>query len=488
MRESELTTLEITALAELLSRKRVSPVEVVQAYLERIDRQDCRLNAYISVHPESALATARQAAKEILAGRYRGPLHGVPVAVKDLFLVEGMERTCGSSIMKGEIAERDASSVARLKTAGAVMLGTLNLHEFAYGPTGINPHHGTARNPWNADMVCGGSSSGSGCAVAGSLAAGALGTDTGGSIRIPASLCGVVGLKQTYGLASRHGIYPLCEDFDHGGPLARTISDAALLLQAIAGEDANDPSTRFARVADYSAKLGQDVRGVRVGVPREYFFDALHHEVEASVQAALSLLQDLGAVVDAISVPFAAQAADAWNTIALAEAYLVHEQHLIDRGDELSPDVKARLLLGKGISTKELVHARWARTAAIREMTRLLETVDLLAVPSTPIPAVPVETGTMLVGAQPVKGATVLGRLTRLAALTGQPAVSIPCGLTSDGLPIGLQLIGRWYAEAELLQVGYAYEQAAGWHRRQPPEFHAKTEPDDGRGICRQQE
>ena len=470
MSDAALTSLPITALASLFARKELSPVEVTGAYLERIGHLNPLLNAYIGLDPEHALAAAGQAEREIQRGRHRGALHGVPLAVKDLFLVAGMERTCGSRIMAGETAKRDATSVARLRAAGAIILGTLNLHEFAYGPTGINPHHGTARNPWNPERVCGGSSSGSGCAVAASLAAAALGTDTGGSIRIPASLCGVVGLKQTYGLASRDGIYPLCEELDHGGPLGKTVADVAVLLQVIAGEDRDDPSTRFAQVSDYSAALGSDVKGVRIGAPTDYFFDDLHPEVETAVRDALAMLEDLGATVVPVSLPFAEQATEAWTTIAVAEAYLVHQDTIAKHGDELSPDVRTRLLIGQDTPSETLLRARWARTEVNRQMMHLLERVDLLAMPTSPIPAVRVVDGAIEVGTDTVEGAKVLGRLTRLAALTGQPALSMPCGFTTDDMPIGLQLIGGWFDESRLLATAHAYEQTAQWRCRQPAE------------------
>ncbi len=466
---AELAHLDIDALSGVLARKEASPVEAVEAYLERIERLNGGLNAYLSVYPEQALEAARQAEAEILAGDRRGPLHGVPLAVKDLFLAAGMTRTCGSRIER-ELAGEDATSVGRLRRAGAIVLGMLNLHEFAFGPTGINPHFGSARNPWNTDMVCGGSSSGSGCAVAASLAAGALGTDTGGSIRIPAALCGIVGLKQTYGLASRHGIYPLCESFDHGGPLTRTVRDAALILEAIAGEDPKDPTTREATSADYTEKLGRQPKGMRIGVPKAFFFDRLHPDVEAAVWAALATFEELGAVVEEIDLPFDAhEAARAWNVISLAEAYGVHEAHLRENGAALSPDVYERLLKGKDISEADIAAARKKQEHVTAEMARVLKQVDLLAAPTAPIPAVPVDDTTIRVRGEEVDAVKVLGRFTRLACFTGQPAISVPCGLSAKGLPVGIQLMGRWFAEADLLSAAHAYEQAAPWRERRPP-------------------
>jgi len=367
------------------------------------------------------------------------------------------------------VANADATSVARLRDAGAIMVGLLNLHEFAFGPTGINPIVGTALNPWDLTRVSGGSSSGSGCATAAALAMATLGSDTGGSIRIPAALCGVVGLKQTYGLASRAGIYPLCESLDHGGPLARTVRDAALVLQAIAGVDPADPSTAQARVGDYTANLGKPLDGLRIGVPRDFFFDRLHPEIEAAVQAALRVLDDLGASVEEAVLPFNREAVRGWNTMAMAEAMTVHEGHLRDHADELSPDVNERLRLGEGLSATDFIRARQCQTMARAEMAGVLEQTPILAMPTTVIPPVPIATGTMMVGDRQVTGWRVLGQLTRLACFTGQPAISIPCGFTEDGLPIGLQLLSGWFEEATLLQAADAFEQATEWHKRRPP-------------------
>ena len=469
MSNPELALMDIAALAPLIEKREVSPLEVMQSQLDRIAALNPDLNAYISLYPDAALAAAKEAESEIAAGNYRGPLHGIPMAVKDLLQVAGMERTCGSKILSEGVANSDATSVARLRDAGAIMLGMLNLHEFAFGPTGINPNVGTARNPWNPDYVSGGSSSGSGCATAASLAMATLGSDTGGSIRIPAAMCGVVGLKQTFGLTSRAGIYPLCDSLDHGGPLARTVRDAALVLGAIAGADADDPSTAQARVGDYMALLGRPLDGLRIGVPRDFYFDRLHPEIEAAVGAALAMLDELGAVVEEVNLPFNREAVQGWNTMAMAESLSVHEGHWRERGDELSPDVNERLGLGKDLTALDYIRSRQCQTRVRDEMSGVLAQTPVLAMPTTVIPPVPIETGTIMVGDKEVTGWRVLGQLTRLACFTGQPAISIPCGFTEDGLPIALQLLGDWYEEPTLLQVADAYEQATEWHQRRPP-------------------
>lgn len=468
-----LTALSLHDLAHSIARREVSPVEATEAYLARIERLNPSLNAYISVYPEQALEAARQAEATLDAGGPLGSLHGVPVAVKDLFAVRGMARTCGSSVQVETAPEEEATAVTRLREAGAVVLGMLNLHEFAYGPTGINPHHGTARNPWNTDYVCGGSSSGSGCATAARLAAATLGTDTGGSIRIPASLCGVVGFKQTYGLVSRRGIFPVSSTLDHGGPLARTVRGAALMLKAIAGTDALDSTTRDAWVGDFTAGFRTDLDGVRVGVPRAFFFDGLHPDTARAVETALGVLSGLGAEVRELAFPQAEEIPAVWNTLCLPEAYAAHEHLLSTQPGKYGADVKERLRAGRGIEAKDYIQAVQRSKALRREMAKLLVGVDVLATPSCPMPGVRIETGTLEAGGVTYDGPTQLGRLTRLAPLTGQPAVSVPCGFSSEGLPIGLQLIGNWWEDAQLLGIAHAYEQATDWHRREPPGLDA---------------
>jgi aspartyl-tRNA(Asn)/glutamyl-tRNA(Gln) amidotransferase subunit A len=279
----------------------------------------------------------------------------------------------------------------------------------------------------------------------------------------------VVGLKQTYGLASRAGIYPLCASLDHGGPLTRTVRDAALLLGAIAGADDDDPTTTGAVARDYTAALAQPLDGLRIGVPRDFYFDRLHAEVAVAVQAAIGQLSDLGAAVEEVVLPFNREAIDAWNVMAQAEAYATHEGHLTRHGDELSPDVAERLLLGRDLTANQYLRARDSRMRINREMAAVLAETPVLALPTTALPAVPIETGALWVGDRKVEGWRALGQLTRLACFTGQPAISVPCGFTADGLPVGLQLLAGWFEEPTLLRVASAYEGATEWHRRRPP-------------------
>jgi len=470
---NDLATATISELGKLIESGRASPVEVVQATLARIERLNGDLNAFLSVAPDSAMDAARAAEAEISAGRYRGPLHGVPIGIKDLFQVKGMRRTCGSSFFHEPPATEDASCVAGLRAAGAIIVGLLNLNEFAYGPTGINPHHGSARNPWNRARACGGSSAGAGCAVAAMMVPGAMGSDTGGSVRLPAATTGVVGLKQTYGLVSRHGIFPLVESFDHAGPLTRTVRDAAIMLQALAGEDPHDATTRGVVVDNYSAKLGRDIKGLRVGVPQDFFFDDVHPDIVKAVREAIQRLAELGAEIRDIKLPDMVAATRAWNIMALAEAYVVHEGHIRDHPGELGPEVEERVLLGRDISARDYIAARSHRAFIKQAVADVMTDIDVIAAPTMPIPAVEIDSGCTVVNGEVIDGAPVLGRLTRLAVFSEQPAISVPCGFTADGLPIGLQLFGRLFGEADLLSVADAYEQATKWHQMHPPGLDA---------------
>jgi aspartyl-tRNA(Asn)/glutamyl-tRNA(Gln) amidotransferase subunit A len=470
MTDATLIDADITALAKLIERREVSPVAVTRAYLDRIEAQDATLGAYISVYPEQAIDAARQAEAEIAGGVWRGPLHGVPLAIKDLIQVAGTKRTCGSKLIDEAVATEDSTSVQRLRGAGAIILGLANLHEFAFGPTGINRNFALARNPWNTDRVCGGSSSGSGCAVAGGLAAGALGTDTGGSIRIPATLCGIVGLKQTFGLASSYGIYPVSTALDHGGPMTRSVSDAALMLSAIAGPDPLDTNTAAARTDDYAADLDAGVAGLKIGVPRAFFYDGLHADTRAAVEAALVRLGDLGADVIEVTPPVDCdEVYRAWDAIALYDALAVHGDHMMEAPEKLLPDVRARLELGRDYSSDDRERASAVQQTAMAAMDQFMGDFAALAVPTAIMPAAPIDDPSLEIDGEPVSGVGVYARLTRFAAFTGQPAISVPCGFSADGMPIGLQLIGARFGERRLLQVASAYEQATEWHNRRPP-------------------
>ena len=454
----DLAWMSIAELAEKIRERQVSPVEAMQACLDRIERLNDDLRAFISVYPDLALADARAAEAAVMKGDDLGPLHGVPLGIKDLFAVRGMVRTCGSRLIDEGPGEADADSVAALRAAGGIVLGLANLHEFAFGPTGINPHFGTARNPWDRRKVCGGSSSGSGCAVAAGLAAGAMGTDTGGSVRIPAALCGIVGLKPTHLRVSQQGIYPLAGEFDTGGPMTRSVADAALMMAAL------DPAGGF---AGHRARPSLD--GVRIGVLDCLFDSGVDPDIDRLTRTAVTVLHDLGAEIEALDLPFAAEATAAWNTITLGRTYAVHGERAEAPDSKLAPSVRDRVLTGRDISAADIGKALEVRQAVQVQVSESMQRFDALVLPTVPIPAVDAEDGQGELDGARVDGATALGRLARLASFTGQPAVSIPSGLTAGGLPAGLQLIGGWNADEALLEIAACYEAASGWGGRHPP-------------------
>jgi aspartyl-tRNA(Asn)/glutamyl-tRNA(Gln) amidotransferase subunit A len=457
-----LAFLPITALAERLRRRELSPVEITRVYLDRIAALDPELRAFITVTAEQALAEAAAAEREIAAGRYRGPLHGVPLAIKDLFHTAGVRTTAGSRILADFVPAEDATVVARLRAAGALSLGKTNLEEFAFGATTLNPHYGACRNPWDSARIAGGSSGGSAAAVAAGLCSAALGSDSGGSIRQPAALCGLVGLKPTYGRVSRHGVVPLSWSQDHVGPLTRTIGDAALLLGAIAGADPRDPASSAAPVPDYLDGLDAGVAGLRLGVPRDFFFERVAPEVEAAVRAAARALESLGARLEEVPLPQAAQTVAAGTAILFAEAASYHEQWLRSRPQDYDPLVCARLRVGSALLATHYLKAQRARRLLVEQTLRLFDRVDALLTPTSAIAAPRREENVIRWPdgtEEDVRGATL--RFTRPFNLLGFPAVSVPCGLAAGSLPIGLQIVGRPFARA--------YEVTRGWDEQRPP-------------------
>jgi aspartyl-tRNA(Asn)/glutamyl-tRNA(Gln) amidotransferase subunit A len=468
MEASELCSLSLRSLATLLQRQELSPLEATEAVLDRVDKVDRQLNSFITVMREEALAQALAAEQEILRGQYRGSLHGIPIAVKDLYYTKGVRTTMGSKIFSDFVPSYDATVIARLRDAGAILVGKLNMHEFARGATNTSSLIGVCHNPWDVMRVPGGSSGGSGAAVAAGLCFGALGSDTGGSIRIPAALCGIVGLKPTYGRVSRYGVFPLSWSLDHVGPMTRTVTDAALMLQAIAGHDRHDSTTRTAIVPDYMAALTGDIKGVRLGIPREFYFEQLDAEVGNAVRTAIQVLERAGARIEEVSLPLSRYAAAAGRLISLTESAEIHEKWLRTHAKDYSPDVRAGFLAGQLILGKHYMKAQRVRSLLRQEMATALRRVDALVTPTTPIAAPNINQALVDIGGEQIDVMTALSRLTRPANLSGFPAISVPCGFTHNTLPIGLQLIGRPFAEATVLQLAFAYEQNTAWHQRHP--------------------
>ena len=465
----EICYMSAGQLSQLIQDKEISPVEIVDAHLARIDATEPVLNSFITLLPEQARTAARRAESEIQAGRYRGPLHGIPVGLKDLFNTAGVRTTSGSKIFDNFIPTEDCTVATKFREAGAILLGKLNMHQFAYGPTGENPDYGHMHNPWDPELVTGGSSGGSGSATAAGQCTITTGSDTGGSIRIPAALCGIVGLKPTYGLVSRSGLTPLSWSLDHPGPMVRTVGDAALTMNVIAGHDPKDVASAKVDVPDYTTALTGDVRGLRIGVPHEYFDGPLDPGVGQAVRDALDLLESLGAVVTPVAFPMFKDASPISTAILMAEASAYHRDLLAKDADKLYPPIRLRLEAGLFISSADYLRAQQGRTLFDRQARKLLEDVDLLAGPTEPV------TAPQLLAARVQAGETSLGttpaltQYTRPYNITGMPAISIPCGFSDESLPYALQLAGRPFDELTVLKAAHAYEQATEWHKRRPP-------------------
>lgn len=459
----------VEALSRAIAARKVSPVEVTQAFLARIERLDGRIRAFITVDAEGALAAARELEAELGAGLSRGPFHGVPLAYKDLCHVPGLPTSCGTRTREYFAGVAECTAVGRLREAGAVTLGKLNMSELALGPFGDNAHHGDVQNPWKPGHSAGGSSSGSAAAVAAGLAAASLGSDTGGSIRLPAACCGVVGFKPTYGRVSRAGVMPLSWSLDHLGPLAATVADAALMLGVIAGPDPRDATSSRRGVPYYERMLASPVAGLRVGVPENYYFDALDREMDAGVRAAARVLEGLGVLVTPVRVPDPRPLVDVCNVIARSESAAVHARLARERPHELQPAVRARLEVGFHISAHDYLQALRLRARYTREfIAEVFVEVDALVTPVIPEPAPALETAKAGTTEEVVHRMGRFSRLTRPFNGLGLPALAMPCGFSSDGRPLAFQIVGRAFDEATVLRLGHAYEQATAWHRERP--------------------
>ncbi len=443
--------------ATLLRERRVSPVELTEACLARIEAVEPRLNAFVTVTADLARAQARAAEGEIAAGRYRGPLHGIPVAVKDLFATKGTRTTAGSRILATWIPDEDATVVRKLREAGTVLLGKLGLHEFAYGISSVNPHFGDVHNPWDTTKIPGGSSGGSAVAVVAGEAYAALGSDTGGSIRIPAALCGCVGLKPSYGRASLFGAVPLAWSLDHPGTLARTVRDVAIATQAISGHDPRDPISADRAVPDLLAGIERSARGLRVGVPTDHVWEECDAAIARTVRAAIEALARAGADVREIRWPRATEYAKAASAILGIEARAYHEGAFPGRAAEYGPLIRARLAAQGDVDADTYARSmRLLLEARAGAADRDLDGVDVLAMPTVPTRAWTIEE------AKEIGRPSEWTRVTRIFDLTGQPAISVPCGMDPDGLPVGLQFAGRMWDEAMVLRAARAYEMVRG--------------------------
>lgn len=444
---------QILETSELVRSRKVSPVELTQECLQRIAKLNPLLNTFITVTAESALAEAETAEEEISQGRWRGPLHGIPVALKDLIDTKGVATTAASALFKDRVPSEDAQVVRRLKQAGAVLLGKQNLHEFAYGGSSMISYFGEVRNPWSPAHIAGGSSGGSASAVAAGLCYAAIGTDTAGSIREPAALCGVVGLKATYGRVSARGVIPLSLSLDHIGPITRSVADAALVMWAIMDRPEGEPGT-----FDSPQQLG----AFRIGVPRRFFYDDLDSEIAAATERALETLKEVGGLIVEFDPPVPTD-----RTLQNAEAFAVHAEHVARTPELYQPETLRRIRTGENISGEKIADAARELQEMRQSIGSIFDQVDVLVTPTTPIAAP--EIAELKQHQDQLRAREILLlKNTRPFNVWGLPAISVPCGFTNGGLPIGLQIIGPWGDEARVLRVAHAYEQATTWHKHLP--------------------
>lgn len=468
MTQLEFATVE--TLSALLAKKKISPVELTRLYLARIERFNSKLNAFITVFGESALAEARIAEKELMRAKRRGALHGIPVALKDNISTRNLPTTMGSLILRDFLPAEDATVVRKLRRAGVILLGKTNLHEFAYGVTSENPHYGPVRNPWNTDRIAGGSSGGSAAAVVAGLCAAAIGSDTGGSIRIPSALCGVVGFKPTFGRVSVHGVFPLAPTFDHVGPITRSPRDAALFMECIAGRDPLDPTTLARSEKHFSAALKR--RRLRLGRPKEHFWLNMDSEVGKVAESALADFVKSGAEVADISLPDIGAGVEAANLIAAVEASQVHERagYFPARASEYGADVRGRLEQGGKIRAIDYANAQETMQRARREIETVLESVDAIVIPTSPVPAPPIGSDCVQICDTKISLRSALVDRNRVGNFTGLPAISVPCGMTPDGLPTALQFVVRRFADAQLIGIAHRFrETQSDWQPANPP-------------------
>ena len=456
----DLAGLTLRQASEMVRNKTVSPVELTQACLQRIEKYNPALNAFITVTSDQALETAHAMEAEQKMGRIRGPLHGIPIGLKDNMDTAGVRTTGASELFKDRVPKEDAEVVRRLKKAGAVIVGKLNMHELAYGGSSSVSYFGAVHNPWALDHVPGGSSGGSAAAVASELCFAALGTDTAGSVRIPASYCGIAGLKPTYGRVSIRGIIPLSTSLDHCGPLCRCVDDVALMLGAIAGYDEQDPTSFDAPVPDYFRAMRMPVSKLRLGVPRTPYFDGLEPEVGDAVAAAIDVLRKLAGGVTDVTIPQAVNPAHIWD----AEIYAYHAKWIQETPELYQPATRAAILRSGQITAEVYADAHWQMEQQRREIRKSFVGIDLLITPTMPGVAPLIEP------AAPAAGNRMRGAASNTSPFDvfGLPTITVPCGFSAAGLPIGLQISGAPFAEATVLAMAHAYEQATEWHKRHP--------------------
>ena len=454
----------IQSLSHGIRARQISPAELTHDCLRRIEQLNPKLNAFITVLAEPALEQARRAEQEIFRGKYRGPLHGIPIGLKDIVDTAGVRTTAASALFKDRVPTEDAEVVHRLQADGAIILGKQNLHEFAYGGSSLISFFGAVHNPWDTARVAGGSSGGSAVSVATGMGYAAIGTDTAGSIRLPAAYCGVVGLKATYGRVSARGVIPLSPSYDHVGPIANSVCDAALILQVLAGHEAEDNTTANVPVKDYTCGLDEPMPDVRIGIPRKFFFDDLDAEIAAAVAKAIEVFRQLGAEIrDEIELEVPTD-----RKLSSAEAYQYHKEFVARSPELYQPATLARIKTGEKATAEEMQRGKAALAAQREAIKKTFDEVDLLLTPTVPIPPASIaEFERNPDSLRPIE--LMMLRNTRPFNVWGIPAISVPCGFTGNGMPIGLQLAGAPWSPDPLLRAAHRYEQATKWHRQVPP-------------------
>ncbi len=468
----ELCYMSVEELAPLIREKKVSPVEVTRAHLKRIDATEPTLNAFITLMDEEALESAKQAEAEIQSGRYRGPLHGVSLGLKDLYYTRGTRTTSGVRVYEEFVSDYDSTVTRRLLDAGAILLGKLNLAPLAMSGRGENPYFGDALNPWSAGVIPGGSSSGSGVAAASGQCTITMGSDTGGSIRIPASFCNLVGHKPTYGVVSRYGVSPLSWSLDHCGPMTRTVMDCALTMNAIAGHDPNDPSSSRVAPPDYAIALKSGVKGLRVGIPKEFFEWPMEPEVRDATLKAIDVLRELGCEVRDVSWPNFYDAVTMGHLISITEGSSIHAPMVRSRGSEEVDAILRkfpRIEAGLMISAVDYLQALKLRRSYTLATHRVMEGLDALVGPTMPMTPFPLGAAEVRLEDRTFAAEKAIPIYTRPYDLNGFPAVTVPCGFSSDGLPIGLQIAALPHRDDVALRAAYSYQEATDWHKRRPP-------------------
>ncbi|MEZ2349810.1 amidase [Caballeronia sp. RCC_10] len=466
---NELVNYSIAQAARLIRKGEVRPTELLHASLREIERCNDTLRAFISVSEDAARKAAKAAELMLSAGYDLGPLHGIPLGIKDNISISGQQTTAGSKILQDWHPDKDATVISKLKRAGSVFVGKTNMHEYAWGGTSANPHYGHVRNPWNTKKFPAGSSGGSGAAVAAGLCYGALGTDTGGSIRLPSAVNGVVGIRPTYGRVSNAGIIPLAWSMDTAGPMTRTVEDCALMFNAIAGPDSADPATAPVPIDDYLSRLSVGVQGLRIGIVPRYFFTHIQPDVKRAVEGALKTFEQLGAHIVEVDIQHIEGNISAQLTIESAEPSTYHQKSLRDRPSDYGEDVRTLLEVGEMLLATHYLQAQRYRTLLRNEFIEAFKRVDVFICPTLPFTATELGATTVIIENNVEEDMlSAIMQFTGVASLTGLPSLNVPCGFDSDGLPVGMQIIGAPFAESRLFSVGHAFQSVTDFHTRRP--------------------